>query len=160
MLRPLTRICPDVGGSSRKSSFRKVDLPAPDGPVRKTNSPRSIEHVTSERACRNRPYSLETRKSWIMGKCDVRCAICDVPWKSARQSFLQGGADQGRVRPAARLLHDLADEPAERLGLAGAIELSLRRVRCDDLRRHGVESARVADPTEALLRHDRGGLRG
>jgi len=55
MLRPLTMICPDVGASSRKRSFKNVDLPAPEGPVKKTNSPLSIEQVTSVNACRNRP---------------------------------------------------------------------------------------------------------
>jgi len=39
MLRPPTRICPCDGSSSRKTSFRKVVLPAPEAPVRKQNSP-------------------------------------------------------------------------------------------------------------------------
>ena len=38
-LRPPTRICPCDGSSSRKTSFRNVVLPAPEGPVRKQNSP-------------------------------------------------------------------------------------------------------------------------
>jgi len=55
MFRPLTRTCPEVGSSSRKSSFRSVDFPAPEGPVRNTNSPRSTLNDTSEIACRKGP---------------------------------------------------------------------------------------------------------
>jgi len=58
--RPLTRICPSLGRSARKRSFRSVVFPAPEGPVRKTNSPRATWNVTSRRT--RRPwYSFETR---------------------------------------------------------------------------------------------------
>jgi hypothetical protein len=60
MLRPLTRIWPVVGGSSRKSSRKSVDLPAPEGPVRKTNSPGATWKEMSRRASRNGPYFFET----------------------------------------------------------------------------------------------------
>src|SRR5512147_1097359 len=65
-LRPPTRICPPLGSSSRKTSFRNVVLPAPEGPVRKQNSPRSTCSVMSERALESRSYCLWTWKACIM----------------------------------------------------------------------------------------------
>ena len=56
--RPPTRIWPWEGSSSRKTSFRKVVLPAPEGPVRKQNSPFCTASVTSERAIDSRSYCL------------------------------------------------------------------------------------------------------
>ena len=46
----LTTTFPDVGSISFNIIFIKVDLPAPDGPTKKTNSPDSIFMLTSERA--------------------------------------------------------------------------------------------------------------
>ena len=40
--RPPTMIRPDVGSSSFRRSRMMVDLPEPEGPTRKTNSPFSI----------------------------------------------------------------------------------------------------------------------
>ena len=48
----LTLTTPLVGLSSFSSSRRKVDLPEPDEPMRKTNSPLSICIETSSRAGR------------------------------------------------------------------------------------------------------------
>src|SRR6476661_7868925 len=39
MSRPATSTRPSVATSSRNKSFRNVDLPEPEGPTRKTNSP-------------------------------------------------------------------------------------------------------------------------
>src|SRR6476469_5411411 len=47
-----TWISPDVGWSSASNNRMKVDLPEPDGPMRKTNSPLSILTLTSSRAGR------------------------------------------------------------------------------------------------------------
>ena len=47
-----TRMSPVVGVSSASSSRMKVDLPDPDGPIRKTNSPLSILTETSSSAGR------------------------------------------------------------------------------------------------------------
>ena len=47
---PSTSIDPEVGMSSRISRRRKVDLPDPDGPMTKANSPFSTSMVTSSRA--------------------------------------------------------------------------------------------------------------
>ena len=47
---PSTSICPRVGTSSRITSRRNVDLPEPEGPIRKANSPLSTSMVTSSRA--------------------------------------------------------------------------------------------------------------
>ena len=44
--RSATVIVPLVGTSSRSSSRRNVDLPEPDGPMRKTNSPCSMSTET------------------------------------------------------------------------------------------------------------------
>ena len=49
---PLTTTVPLVGSSSLSSSRRKVDLPEPEEPMRKTNSPLSISVDTSSRAGR------------------------------------------------------------------------------------------------------------
>ena len=57
-LRPPTRICPCDGSSSRNTSFRKVVFPAPEGPVRKQNSPFPMCSVTSESAEDSRSYCL------------------------------------------------------------------------------------------------------
>ena len=48
--RPPTRIRPDVGSSSLRSSRMIVDLPEPDGPTTKTNSPFSITNETPSTA--------------------------------------------------------------------------------------------------------------
>ena len=55
---PPTRIWPCEGSSSRKTSLRKVVLPAPEGPVRKQNSPFSTLRVTSQSAIDSRSYCL------------------------------------------------------------------------------------------------------
>ena len=49
---PLTMTVPEVGVSSFSSSRRNVDLPEPEDPMRKTNSPLSISVDTSSRAGR------------------------------------------------------------------------------------------------------------
>src|SRR5699024_8443076 len=52
---------PEVGLSSLSNSFKKVDLPDPEGPIRKTNSPLSMCTVTSSSAGRvDVRYDLET----------------------------------------------------------------------------------------------------
>jgi hypothetical protein len=50
--RPATYTRPAVGRCSRRISLRKVDLPDPDAPTRKTNSPFSISTSTSSSAAR------------------------------------------------------------------------------------------------------------
>jgi hypothetical protein len=47
--RPFTMILPLLGWISRSSNFTIVDLPEPEGPMKKTNSPFSIETDTSLR---------------------------------------------------------------------------------------------------------------
>src|SRR5688572_29843583 len=53
-------------------SLRVVDLPDPEWPVRKTNSPLRTESVTSCRAEPRFGYSLETPVSWINGRAAWR----------------------------------------------------------------------------------------
>src|ERR1044072_1157267 len=66
-LRPSTRICPLVGISWRKINRSSVDLPAPLGPVRNANSPRSIWKVTSSSARWPAGECWLTRGKWIIG---------------------------------------------------------------------------------------------
>ena len=49
--RPPTMMRPAVGSSSFRSRRMMVDLPEPEAPTTKTNSPLSITKDTSERAC-------------------------------------------------------------------------------------------------------------
>ena len=49
---PFTMIWPSDGFSAWKMSRRSVDFPAPDGPVRKRNSPFFALNVTSRRTLR------------------------------------------------------------------------------------------------------------
>src|SRR5712692_2889156 len=140
MLRPLTRICPAVGGSARNSSFKKVDLPAPDG--------RSGKRTPPGRSSRSRPPGrAETgRTPWRPGRAGSRGA--------ARQSALERVPNFSRVGAPRRLLHDLTDEPAERLGLAGPVERDLRGAAGEDLGDRLLHGARIAKAAEPLSGHD------
>src|SRR5215471_15675333 len=65
---PATWIRPSDGRSSLRISRRKVDLPEPDGPTRKTNSPFSTSRVTFSRAGRLWfGYAFVTLSKWITG---------------------------------------------------------------------------------------------
>src|SRR5262245_31735278 len=63
---------PSDGRSSRRISRRNVDLPEPDGPTRKTNSPFSTSRVTFSRAGRLwLGYAFVTLSKWITGPSHV-----------------------------------------------------------------------------------------
>src|ERR671920_1794277 len=62
---PATQILPAVGRSSLVSRRRKVDLPEPDWPTTKTNSPLPISTDTSSSASTSFPYDLLTWSSLI-----------------------------------------------------------------------------------------------
>src|SRR5215467_12852303 len=63
---PATWMRPSDGRSSLRISRRKVDLPEPDGPTRKTNSPFSTSRVTFSRAGRLwLGYVFVTLSKWI-----------------------------------------------------------------------------------------------
>ena len=47
MLRPAMSTWPRVGRSAKNISLSSVDLPAPEGPVRKTNSALAMSKFTS-----------------------------------------------------------------------------------------------------------------
>ena len=53
--RPATNTLPLVARCSRRISRRKVDLPEPEAPTRKTNSPFSMSTLTSSSAARRCP---------------------------------------------------------------------------------------------------------
>ena len=136
MLRPLTMICPEVGGSSRKRSRRSVDLPAPDGPGEEHELAGADEERHVEQGVAKRPVFLgdvEELDHGFSGSPPERL-------QRARQRLAHGR----RIRAAARLLHDLPHEPAERLGLARLVERDLRGIAGDDLGDDRLERSRVA----------------
>ncbi len=58
---------PFVGFSSLRINRRKLDLPEPDAPTRKTNSPFNTSRVTPFNAGREVPgYDLDTESNRIM----------------------------------------------------------------------------------------------
>ena len=67
MSLPATHMVPRVAVSWRKSSLTRVDLPDPDGPTRKTNSPRRMLRETSRAATVPPLYTLVTESSLIKG---------------------------------------------------------------------------------------------
>src|SRR4051794_22077876 len=64
--RPATSTRPAVATSSRSNSLRKVDLPDPEGPTRKTNSPLTISSERSRMATTSPLYVLVTFSNRIM----------------------------------------------------------------------------------------------
>src|SRR5690606_38957232 len=64
---PLTVTAPRLAGSSPPTSFSRVDLPAPEGPETKTNSPGLMQKLTSASIFRPRPKDLKTCWNSIMG---------------------------------------------------------------------------------------------
>ncbi len=54
-LRPVMSTWPLVAFSAQKRSLSSVVLPAPEGPVRKTNSPLATERFTSASAGASEP---------------------------------------------------------------------------------------------------------
>src|SRR4029077_17348190 len=115
-LRPLTRICPEVGTSSRKISRSSVVLPAPLAPVRKTNCPRGMSKLTSSRADWPLGYRLLTWKNWIKADLPRRSLL---PGRAAHRLPLQRLPQKLLHRfwlsPSARALHHQADEETDRL---------------------------------------------
>ena len=58
--KPLTRTRPALGSTSPVSSLMMVDLPEPEGPTRKTNSPSSMVRVIPRMALVPLSYSIST----------------------------------------------------------------------------------------------------
>src|SRR5256886_15753041 len=73
-LKPETRTSPLVTGSSAYTSLRTVDLPAPEWPVRNTNSPFPVWNVTSFRASPPLGKGLKTFVNLITYCCARACA--------------------------------------------------------------------------------------
>jgi len=61
------RTSPSVGAVSPFNTRNMVDLPAPDGPSRMTNSPSSIVSDISSSATVSGPYRLVTSSNSIVG---------------------------------------------------------------------------------------------
>src|SRR5881227_3818832 len=122
-LRPLTRICPEVGTSSRKIIRSSVVLPAPLAPVRKTNCPRGMSNVTSSRAAWPPGYRLLTWKNWIKTKGRRL-----LPDRLLLQGLPHELLHRLRLGAAARALHHLADQEADHLHLAGPVLRHLRGI--------------------------------
>src|SRR5699024_1012721 len=68
---PLTWTAPRLGGSRPPISLRSVDLPAPDRPDTKINSPALMRKLISARMLRPRPYDLKTCWNSIMAQWAV-----------------------------------------------------------------------------------------
>src|SRR5512140_3850995 len=113
---PLTRIWPSVGRSARNRSFSNVVLPAPDGPVRNTNSPRDSWNVTSRR-------TRLPRNSFWTWYSSIKSALL--------QELLEKAVCDRRMRLLLRGFHHLADEPTEGLRLPRPEGHDLLRVRRD-----------------------------
>src|SRR5215469_12300923 len=91
---------PSDGRSARRIRRRKVDLPEPDGPTRKTNSPFSTSRLTFSRAGRLwLAYVLVTLSKWITGPSHVL-------------------GEYGRMRPRERGRPPLLAIPADLRGAA------------------------------------------
>ena len=70
--RPSTKILPLVGTSSCSSSSMNVDLPEPDGPMKKTNSPFSIVDATRRPAT---GASTPSGRSWSRARAESRGGV-------------------------------------------------------------------------------------
>src|SRR5690348_3286059 len=81
MSLPLTRTLPLVGCSSCSSSWLIVDLPEPDGPMKTTKSPFSIDTDTSSSDGREAfGYVLVTCSSRITSRKCTRCNGSTQPY--------------------------------------------------------------------------------
>src|SRR5688572_16829376 len=129
-------------------SLRTVLLPAPEGPVRKTNSPRLTWNETSSIAGPPRGYCFVTWEKRIIGSLErlleVGDEVADVLEPDAEAQEPVGDPDPGAlggghlgVRGVARLAHERvhaaearrvgdhaepAEEPFGRLAAAGELE--------------------------------------
>ena len=83
-LKPFTITRPSVGAISAVISLMRVDLPDPDGPTRKTNSPSSMRTLTPFRALVPLSYSLCTSIKRII----PRSAPRNISLRSETYQFL------------------------------------------------------------------------
>src|SRR5206468_9747242 len=81
---PATKTSPCVGSPSRSNKRRDDDLPDPDGPTRKTNSPFSISIETSSSAETSFLYVFVTCCRLIM-TFGSRGSDCDHPNRGLSQ---------------------------------------------------------------------------
>src|SRR5207248_3255836 len=93
-LKPETRTSPLVTGSSANTSFRTVDLPAPEWPVRNTNSPLAMWKETSFRASPPLGKALKTFVNLITYSCARACA------KSAMRSSASSSPMENLRKPS------------------------------------------------------------
>src|SRR3954447_16726565 len=83
MTLPATKIRPFSGDSSLFRRRSIVDLPEPDGPTRKTNSPFWMSALASRSATTSPLYAFVTFSSLIMGGSLVQTgcrATVDLAW--------------------------------------------------------------------------------
>src|SRR5215208_4397728 len=121
---PPTTSSPDVGRSCISSSRRKVDLPAPLDPVRKTNSPCAIVSERSFSAYRPRLYIFErwcVSITWLYAPVATvySLEVEGLDYSLALKLLLQQITRELRIRLALAQLHHLTDEKPECLHLAG-----------------------------------------
>src|SRR5258708_1740758 len=173
---------PPVGTSWRSSRRRRVDFPAPLGPVRNTNSPLSMRSDSSRMAYTPRLYILDTFCASIIFYAggfapphpptrSLVGPLCPTPlaWLTGCTRsllLLPGGiakhaaearVDARGIRLSRRRLHDLSDDEAERLRLAGAVVGDRSGVLLENLGDDAIDGVLIVDRREPLGRHD---LRG
>src|SRR6266567_2523505 len=95
---PATWIRPSVGRSSLSTRRKKVDLPDPDGPTRKTNSPFSTSISTFSRAGRLWfGYALVTFSKWITGLSHALDEMRTACWDANRAPVWPGASLGGKL---------------------------------------------------------------
>src|SRR5262249_57287081 len=96
-----TRTPPVVGASRANSSGMNVDLPEPDGPIRKTNSPLSILTLTSSSA--GRADALYFLLTWSRVIITARQCSGEFRWhaKVSRRAAPAWATDRGPAGGAA-----------------------------------------------------------
>src|SRR6266540_1749519 len=114
---PATHMRPALGRSSLISRRMKVDLPEPDWPTTKTNSPLPISTETSSRAMTSLPYTFVTWSSLITLRATFRSGAphgWGVGWsprghrprrdiiKPGGGAPIRGGENAGRAGPGTR----------------------------------------------------------
>src|SRR5512133_1117706 len=156
---PASWISPLLGVCSRKSSFSRVDFPAPLGPVRNTNSPDSMAKLTSARAVWIRSYCLPTWVRVIMGPCAFGLSAISERWvEPAFRLTAESRQLIALSNPLHQHGHALAAADAEG-GEAEALVLVLEEVQEGDEDAGAAGAHGVADGDGAAAQVHLGGIK-
>src|SRR6202044_1420821 len=134
--RPATWIRPSLGRSSFSTSRRNVDLPDPDGPTRKTNSPFSTSRVTFSSAGRLwLVYVLVTLSKWITGPSH---ALDEVRTGFARGHLgMNSALGWPRASLGGKLVRNVQHRRSDRVGAGPGGSYELRASDLRSVRRTG-----------------------